>query len=139
AAQHQGVDPGLPERIEVLVGGGEQLGPAGDPALDELDEARAGAGVEAHAWSGGERVVVRQGRGGGPGADDPDDPAAGGRRGPAGGREDHLDDGDVVALARVPKNRGAGGITCDHQDLDAELDQVVQALQRVLADISDHL
>ena len=33
---------GVPQRREVLLGDGEQLGAAGDAGLDELDEARAG-------------------------------------------------------------------------------------------------
>ena len=41
AAEHEGVDAGLPHRVEVLVGGPEHLGTAGEALLDVLDEARA--------------------------------------------------------------------------------------------------
>jgi hypothetical protein len=44
------------------VGGREQLRAAGDAALDEVDEQRAGAGVQLDVRGGGERIVIGQRR-----------------------------------------------------------------------------
>ncbi len=42
AAEHEGVDAGVPERREVVLGHGEELGRIGDAGLHEVDEPRAG-------------------------------------------------------------------------------------------------
>ena len=88
---------------------------------------------------GGERVVVGQRLGGGAGADHADPAVAGGGDRTPGGGEDHLDDGYVVPLAGVAEHRGAGGVAGDDQRLDALVDQVVEALEGVLADLADRL
>ena len=121
------------------MGGGEELVTAGDPLLDEVDEARARLDVQVEVGRGGERVVVRHRAGRGAGADDADLPVAGGGGGAAGGREDHLDDGYVVALAGVAQHRGAGGVARDDECLDALLVEVVEALEGVLAHLADRL
>ena len=41
AAEDDGVDAGVPQRREVLLGDGEDLGGVGDPGLDELDRVTA--------------------------------------------------------------------------------------------------
>ena len=46
AAEDQRVDAGRAHRVEVLVRDLQQLRPAGDALLDELDEPRAGLGGE---------------------------------------------------------------------------------------------
>src|SRR5690606_2646351 len=56
AAQHEGVDVGLDERVEVLPREAEQLGTARDARLAELDEARARAAGELQSVGGGEGV-----------------------------------------------------------------------------------
>ena len=68
------------------------------------------------------------------------DPLVARGRGRAPGRgEDHLDDGDVVALAGIAQHRGAGGVARDDQRLHAALVEVVEALEGVLADLADGL
>ena len=56
-----------------------------------------------------------------------------------GGREDHLDDRDVVALAGVAEHRRAGRVAGDDERLHAQGDEVVEALEGVLADLADRL
>ena len=73
------------------------------------------------------------------GADDADAAVAGGADGAPGGRDDHLDDRHVVALAGVAQHRGAGGVAGDDEHLDALVDEVVEAVQGVLADLGDRL
>ncbi len=92
-----------------------------------------------HLRCRGEGVVVGERLGGRAGADHAD-PAggAGGDRAP-GGREDHLDHGHVVAFPRIAQHRGTGGVAGDHQRLDPLVDEVVEALEGVLADLTDRL
>ena len=52
---------------------------------------------------------------------------------------DDLDDRDVVALAGVAEHGGAGGVAGDDERLDALVDEVVEALEGVLADLGDRL
>ena len=54
-------------------------------------------------------------------------------------RPDDLHDGDVVALARVVQHRRARGVARDDEHLHALVDQVVEALEGVLADLADGL
>jgi hypothetical protein len=54
-------------------------------------------------------------------------------------RQDHLHHRDVVTLPRVAEHRGARGVAGDHQRLDALGDEVVEALECVLADLTDRL
>ena len=58
AAQDQGVHTGVLERLQVLLGGGQQLRPGGDPCLDELHEPRAGHGEDLELGGGGEGVLI---------------------------------------------------------------------------------
>ena len=139
AAEDQGVDAGGGERVEVLVRDLHQLRAAGQPGLDELDEPWARPGVQLDVRSGGERVVVRHRLGGRPGADHPDATRPGRGDGAPGRGVDHLDDRHRVALAGVPQHRGAGGVAGDDQRLHALVDEVVEALEGVLADLADRL
>ena len=139
AAEDQGVDPGRDQRVEVVVGDREQLVAAGDAVLDEVDEPGAGAGRERDLRGGGERVVVGERLGGGPRADHADPAVAGGRDRASGRGEDHLDDGHVVPLACVAEHRRAGGVAGDDERLDALVDEVVEALEGVLAHLADRL
>ena len=121
------------------MGHADQLVAAGDAGLDEVDEARAGLRVQQDVRGGGERVVVGHRLRGGPGADHPDLPgAAGGHRAPR-RRVDHLHHRHRVALTGVAEHRGAGRVAGDDERLDALVDEVVQALQGVLADLADRL
>src|SRR5262249_40965949 len=104
AAQDQGVDAPGGERVEVLVGHGDQLVSAGHARFDEVDEARASAGGEGDVGGGGEGVVVGQRLGRGVGADDADVTVPGGSDRAPGGRQDHLDDGYGVPLAGVAEH-----------------------------------
>ena len=117
----------------------EQLLAAGHAGLHEVDEPRAGLRGQLHVGCGGERVLVGHRLLGRPGADDADPagPARGDRA--AGGREDHLDHRDVVALPRVAQHRRARGVAGDDQRLDALGVEVVEALEGVLADLGDRL
>ena len=117
----------------------DQLVAAGDPALHEVHELRAGPGGQGDLRGGGERVVVRHRVGGGPGADHADPAVAGGGHRAPGGGVDHLDDGYVVPLAGVAEHRGAGAVARDDQRLHVLVDQVVEALEGVLADLADRL
>ena len=114
-------------------------GPDVTPASTKSTNRRAGAGRQGDVRSGGERVVVGHRCLGRLGADDADVTRSGGGDRASGRREDHLDHRDRVALARVAQHRGAGGVAGDHQGLDAALDEVVQAFERVLADLADRL
>ena len=137
AAQDDGVDPGGQQRVEVGLGQADELPAAGDPALDEVDEARAGRARHGDLRSGGEGVLVGAAGDGGLRADDADLPVAGGGRGPAHRREDHLHHRDVVALAGVAEGGGAGGVAGDHEHLDAVVHQAVHDGERVPADLGD--
>jgi hypothetical protein len=139
AAEDEGVDLSLDQWIEVLVRSGEQLGPGRHTGLDEVDEPWARTGDQLDLRRGGERVLVCQRRRRRLGADHPDALVAGGGDGPAGGRQDHLDDRYVVPFAGVPQHRGAGGVAGDHEHLHAGVDQVVEAFERVLAHFGDRL
>ena len=88
---------------------------------------------------GGERVVVRLGGGGRLGADHSDPAGPGSRHRPPGRRQDHFDHRHGVPLPGVAEHRGAGGVAGDDQHLDALVDQMVEALQGVLADAGDRL
>ena len=96
-----------------------QLVAAGDARLDELDEARAGLGVQVDVRRGGERVVVRHRLGGRARADHADPAGAAWPRPRAGWRGGSPRRRDVVALAGVAQHRGAGGVAGDDQRLDA--------------------
>ena len=109
------------------------------PASTNGDEPRAGRRVQRDLGCGGERVVVRLGGGGRLGADHADPAGPGGRDGAPGGGQDHLDDRHRVALAGVAEHRRAAGVAGDDQRLDALGDEMVQALQRELADAGDRL
>ena len=88
---------------------------------------------------GREGVVVGHRLGGGAGADHADPAGArGGDRAPGRG-QDHLDHGYVVPLPGVAQHGGRGGVARDDQRLDAAVDQVVEALEGVLADLRDRL
>ncbi len=139
APEDQGVDAGLGEGVEVVVGDGLELRPTGDPLLDELDEAGAGLRGQGDVRRGREGVLVGERLGRGAGADDPDATAVGGGHGAAGRGQDHLDHGYVVPLPGVTQHRGAGGVAGDDQGLDALVDEVVEALEGVLADLADRL
>ena len=139
AAEHQGVDAGLDQRVEVVVGDREQLVAAGDAGLDVVDEVGACPGQQVDVGGGGEGVLVGHRLGGRAGADDADPAVAGRGDRPPGRRQDHLDDRDVVALPGVAQHRGAGGVAGDDQRLDAALDEVVEALEGVLAHLGDPL
>ena len=114
-------------------------GPPVTPCLDELHEPRAGLGRQGDVGCRRERVLVGQRVGRRAGADDADAAAAGGGDGPAGGGQDHLDHGYVVPLAGVAEHRGAGRVAGDDEGLDALVDEVVEALEGVLADLGDRL
>ena len=87
----------------------------------------------------GERVVVGHRLRRRPGADHADVAGAAGRDRAPGGREDHLDHRDVVPLPGVAQHGRAGGVAGDDEGLHAEGDQVVEALEGVLADLADRL
>src|SRR5699024_7095577 len=57
-AQHEGVHIGGQDRGEVFARHGQQFGPAGDAALDELHEPRGGGGGQLQVRGGGEGVLV---------------------------------------------------------------------------------
>ena len=140
AAEDQGVDLLLQQRVEVLVRRGEQVGPGGLARLHELDEARAGPRDQARGrWRGRERVVVRLRLGGRARADHADPATAGGGDGAARGGEDHLDHRHVVPLTCVTEHRGARGVARDDQGLHALVDEVVEALEGVLAHLAERL
>ena len=139
AAEDQGVDAVGDQRVEVAVGHVEQLVAAGHALLDEVDEPRTGLREELHVRRGSEGVVVGLGLGRGAGADHADPAGMAGGDGPPGGRIDHLDHRDVVPLAGVAKHRGARAVAGDDQGLDAFGDEVVEALEGVLADLPDRL
>src|SRR4029079_13315257 len=115
AAEDQGVHVGPDQRGEALVGGGQQVVATGHSGLDEVDEARTGLRGQGDVGRRGERVVVRQGLGGGAGADDADPSVVSGGDGTARGRQDHLDHRYVVPLAGVTEHGGAGRVAGDHQ------------------------
>ncbi len=119
APQHQRVDLGALQRLQVALGQSEHLPTAGDAALDEVDEARACHRGDLGVAGGGERVLVGVRGDGRPRADHPDAAVAGGRDGAAHGRQDHLDDGHVVAFARVAQACRGRRVAGDHQHLDA--------------------
>ena len=72
AAEHERVDAGVDERLEVFVGDVDELAAAGHALLDEVDEARARARRQLDVRGRGERVVVGHRLGGRAGADHPD-------------------------------------------------------------------
>ena len=117
----------------------DQLVAAGHARLDEVDEPRADLGRQGDVRGGGERVVVGHRLRRRPGADHADVAGAAGRDRAPGGREDHLDDRDVVPLPGVAQHGRAGGVAGDDERLHAEGDQVVEALEGVLADLADRL
>ena len=139
AAEHERVDPGVAQRRQVLLGDGEHLGRVGDTGLDELDEPRAGLGEDRELRVDLEHVLVgaRADRAGGA---DHADPAVARRRHRGAHRgADHLDDRNVVALARVAQHRRGGGVARDHEHLHALVDERVEDLERVPADVGDRL
>ena len=71
------------------------------------------------------------------GADHPDAPGAGGRHRATDGRQDHLDDGHVVAFPGIAQAGRRRGVAGDHERLDAAVHQVVADGQRVRADLGD--
>ncbi len=135
AAQHQRVDVGALQRLEITLGQSEHLAAAGDAALDEIDEPRAGHRGDLGVAGGGEGVLVGAGGDGGLGADHADAPVAGGGDRAAYRGQDHLDDGHVVAFARVMQAGRRRRVAGDHQRLDAAVDEVVADGQRVRADL----
>jgi hypothetical protein len=139
AAEDQRVDVGRDQGVEVLVGRGEQVVAPGDPRLDEVDEAGTGPGGQGDVGGRREGVVIRQGLGRGAGADDADPAVVRGGHGPAGGRQDHLDHGHVVPLAGVAQHGSTRGVAGDDQRLHAAGDEVVEALEGILADLGDRL
>ena len=139
AAEDQGVDASIAKRVEVAVRGGQQLGTAGDPGLDEVDERRARLSAEPDVRGGSERVVVRHRRLRRLGADNPDSTGSSRRDGPPGGGKDDLDDRDVIALACVAQHRRARRVAGDHEGLDPLGDEMVEAVERVLAHLGDGL
>jgi hypothetical protein len=139
AAQDHGVHVGLDQRVEVLVRHREELVTAGHPGLDELHEPRTHPRGQLDVWCRGEGVVVRQRLGCGLGADHADPPTVRGGDRAARGGQDHLDDRYVVPLPRVAEHGRARGVAGDHQGLHALRDEVVEALQCVLAHLADGL
>ena len=139
AAEDEGVHTGCDQRIQVLVRRRLQLRPAGDAFLDELHEPRTGLRRQGDVGCRREGVLVGERVGSCAGADDADSAAPGGGNRPAGGGQDHLDHGDVVPLAGVTEHRGAGRVAGDHECLHALVDEVVEALEGVLADLGDRL
>src|SRR5439155_3406372 len=129
--QHQGIDPRPLERFEVPTRQAEQRPARGDASFNEVDELRARHAVDGHVGGGGEGVLVRPAGDGGGGADDADVPVAGGGDRAPYGRPDHLDDGYPVPLAGVVQARGGGAVAGDDEELDALVDEFVQARQRV--------
>ena len=117
----------------------EQLVAPGDAGLDEVDEAGAGLDRHLEVRGGRERIVVGHRLRRGVGADHPDPSGVGGRGRAAHRGQDHLDDRDVVALPGVAEHRRAGRVAGDHQRLHPLTDQVVEALEGVLADLADRL
>ena len=139
AAEHEGVHFGPLQRLEVRLGQAEQRPAGGHAALDELGELRAGRAGDLDVRGGGERVGVRaagdrRGR-----ADHADPAVAGGGRGAAHGRADHLDHRDAVPLAGIVQAGRRGAVAGDHEDLHPVGDHPVQAPQRVAPDIGDGL
>ena len=65
-------------------------------------------------------------------------PRASSRRASRGG-DDHLDDGDVVTFPGVAEHRGARGVAGDDERLDPLLDEMVEAVEGVLANGGDRL
>jgi hypothetical protein len=51
--------------------------------------------------------------------------------------QDHLDDGHVVAFARIMQTGRRRRVACDHQRLDAAVDEVVADGQRMRADLGN--
>ena len=123
------------QRLQITLGQAEHLTTAGDPALDEVDEAGAGHRGDLGVAGGGERVLVGVRGDGRPGADHADAAVAGGGDRAAHRGQDHFDNGHVVAFPRVPKTGGRGRVARDHQGLDAPADQIVTDGQRVRADL----
>ena len=136
-AQHQRVDVGALQRFEVTLGQPEDLSAAGDAALDEVDESRAGHRGDLGVAGGGEGVLVGARGDGGLGSDHADAAVAGGGDGPAHRGQDHLDDGHVVALARIVQAGRRCRVAGDHQRLDAAVDQIVADRQGMRADLGN--
>ena len=140
AAEDQGVDAGLDQRVEVLVGD-RAAAPAPPVTPCSTKSTKRGQAwvVRVDLRSGGEGVVVGQRLRRRAGADHPDAAGAGGGHGATGGGQDHLDDRHVVALPGVAQHRRAGRVAGDDQRLHALVDEVVEALEGVLADLADRL
>ena len=71
--------------------------------------------------------------------DHPDSAGSGGGHGPTRRGKDHLDDRHVIALARIAQHRRARGVAGDHEGLHALGDEVVEAVEGVLAHLADGL
>ena len=96
ASEHERIDPGIFEGLQVLASGLEQLGAGGDAFLYELHEARAGHRVYLKVGGNREGVFVGAGGDGRFRCNHADFAVAGCCERAAGGGLDYLDDGDAV-------------------------------------------
>ena len=116
---------------------GHHLWPGGDTCFDEVDPPRARRTGELHLRRGGEGVQVGAGLVGAAGGDHAHPPVAGRSDGAPHGRADHLDDRDVIPLARIVQDRRARGVAGDDKKFDAMINQPVEALERILPGLGD--
>ena len=134
AAEHQGVDAGIPHRFQVLAGNSLELRAVRHAVFDELDEAWARLGGDLQMRRSGERVLVRLRQHRRPGADDTHMSVTGSSHSAPDRRLDHLDDGDPVALTGVAQHGAAGRVAGDDQQLHPLVDELVHHLQGEGAD-----
>ena len=137
AAEHQGVDLAVDERCEVAASHVDDVLPARDAGLDELDEPWARHAGDLQVRRSGEGVDVGARLVGAPGRDDSDPVVAGGSSRPTHRGSDDLDHGHVVPLARIVQDGGAGGVARDDEGLHAVVDEAVEALEGELAGLRD--
>ena len=143
APEHEGVDVCGLEWFEVFLGNRKQLGAAGHPGLDKLDESWARASKQLQFGCRGEGVLVCQRVDRSDGADHTDPPVLGLAHRRAYGWLNHLHHRYPVAtgepLPSITQHCRGGRIAGNHEYLYALGDEPVHHRERVLANLCDRL
>ena len=135
ASEHERVDPGILEGLQVLASGLQQFGAGGNALLHKLHEARAGHRVHLKVGGNREGVLVGAGGDGRLRRNHADLAVAGRGKRAAGSGLNHLDDGDAVlagvTFAGVAQHGGGCGVAGDDEHLHAGVDELVHDAQCV--------
>ena len=135
ASEHESVDAGVTQRSQILLRHTQHVRRAGDARLDEFHETGTRLGEHGEVFVDTEHVLVDARADGAERADDADAAISGRRDGCAHGRPDDLDHRHVVALARIAQHGGGCRVAGDHEHLHTLVDERVQDLEAVAADV----